>query len=197
MTKLEKVLISPTRTTLTPFWEWLNIKFYDRYSSFSLFILISVPGTGAWPAQWAMEPGDGARLRAGMWPLDVLKGSCSWQPSYEAWKTGPWTVAGSWCPCGQPSFRPRDSGKDRHGLAQESGPAGKFSNKDLKINVTLRLRSDSLWVWPTVLSCTMPGGSRSPSPKALVTRGVSCYTASWWADVCDVDVEEFTKLGIN
>lgn len=145
--------------------------------------------------RWSQEMGRGWGLARGPWML--LKGSCSWQPSYEAWKTGPWTVAGSWCPCGQPSFRPRDSGKDRHGLAQESGPAGKFSNKDLKINVTLRLRSDSLWVWPTVLSCTMPGGSRSPSPKALVTRGVSCYTASWWADVCDVDVEEFTKLGIN
>lgn len=36
--KPDKVLISPTRKALILFWELLNIKFYDKYSSFSLFV---------------------------------------------------------------------------------------------------------------------------------------------------------------
>ena len=39
------------------FWVLLNIKFYDKYSSFLLLILFSVARAGAWPACRAVQPG--------------------------------------------------------------------------------------------------------------------------------------------
>lgn len=50
-------------------WGLLNIKFYDKYSSFLLFLLFSVARAGAWPACRAVQPGAGGLALYGLLEL--------------------------------------------------------------------------------------------------------------------------------
>lgn len=54
-------------------WGLLNIKFYDKYFSFLLFLLFSVAGAGAWPACRAVQPGAGGLALYGLLELVTTK----------------------------------------------------------------------------------------------------------------------------
>lgn len=124
----DKVLIFPTRQTLVLFWALLNIKFYDQYSSFSLFVFSARSRRLVCPL--GDEVGEGLAPDPRPCGKAVAAGSSSMQHGKLAPEPSRLSVP----------LRPtlREVLRSRHGLAQQV----EFSNKALKINVTHRLGKD-------------------------------------------------------